>query len=746
MKERLPDSPRNLNSNVPRDLETICLKCLEKDPRRRYASAQALADDLRYWLDSRPIAARRVGPAERAWLWCKRKPAIAALEAAVLLAVVGGTAGVFAVQAKANAELRSANGKLDRANNQLKTSNTLLEQQRSRAEEREKQAIDAVNRFRGAVAENLDLKNNPALESLRKTLLKEPLAFFRALCASLQADGDTKPESIARLANAAHDYAHITDEIGDKEDSLRGHVESQAIWERLTRDHPQNKEFQAGLAKVYFCQGKLLGDTGRRVDAKKSYESAAAIYEKLTNSDPGDAYLQRQFALSQVRSGVLLEDSGKPTEAMRAYESAKAILEKLIEANPTNLSELLNFKSDLAGIYMNIGVLQKTTGQPDEALKSFGKALPIWQELGQEFPDDDVAQSNLGGIYQNIGTLQTDTGKSAEAMKSLESALAIRRKLTDAHPTVTEFQNNLAVVHMLTARLQDGTEALASQEQAAAIWKKLVDTHPTVGAFRYNLAGVLCNMAAIQHNLARTMRSKADKSEALELYKKARSNSEGALRADGANSLARVNLSNHHWDIGKLLQATGKPAEALESCERALAIRRRLADLHAADPGFLNTVADYHNDIGFQQQKLGKTAEALESWEQARVIRERLTRDHPESPDFACGLAGALSNMAELDLDTKRFDEALRPAPPGHRVAEEGAGEGTHASHLPGISDDPPGTAGESRQRAWPCRRGRQSRARFAGLEGGRSGDRHLGRPAVRIAQRGRSLGERRAD
>src|SRR5262249_40282324 len=86
VKERPPESPRNHNANVPRDLETICLKCLAKDPRRRYASAQALADDLRCWLDSRPIAARRVGPAERAGLWCKRKPAVAAVATSVMLA------------------------------------------------------------------------------------------------------------------------------------------------------------------------------------------------------------------------------------------------------------------------------------------------------------------------------------------------------------------------------------------------------------------------------------------------------------------------------------------------------------------------------------------------------------------------------------------------------------------------------------------------------------------------------------
>jgi WD40 repeat protein/tRNA A-37 threonylcarbamoyl transferase component Bud32 len=87
--EQEPVPPRLLNPRVDRDLETICLKCLEKDPARRYASAEALADDLHHYLQGEPITARRLGTLGRALKWVRRKPATAALLAVILLALVG---------------------------------------------------------------------------------------------------------------------------------------------------------------------------------------------------------------------------------------------------------------------------------------------------------------------------------------------------------------------------------------------------------------------------------------------------------------------------------------------------------------------------------------------------------------------------------------------------------------------------------------------------------------------------------
>jgi WD40 repeat protein/predicted Ser/Thr protein kinase len=107
-----PVSPTVLNPHLPRDLKTICLKCLEKEPTRRYQTAQELADELGRWLRGEPILARPIGPAGKAWRWGRRKPLVASLTAAIVFAILVGFAGITWQAQRASKARDLAQGRL----------------------------------------------------------------------------------------------------------------------------------------------------------------------------------------------------------------------------------------------------------------------------------------------------------------------------------------------------------------------------------------------------------------------------------------------------------------------------------------------------------------------------------------------------------------------------------------------------------------------------------------------------------
>jgi WD40 repeat protein len=153
-----PRSPRSLNDRIPRDLETICVRAMAKEPGRRYPTAQTLAEDLRRWLKGEPILARPVGQLERVWRWSKRNPVVAGLAAAVVILLPAGTgiSTYFAIQAAQRAA--EALAEKDRAD--AKAEEAMAEKQRAdaeavRAKEKTAETVEALNKARQAHAVSL---------------------------------------------------------------------------------------------------------------------------------------------------------------------------------------------------------------------------------------------------------------------------------------------------------------------------------------------------------------------------------------------------------------------------------------------------------------------------------------------------------------------------------------------------------------------------------------------------------------
>jgi tRNA A-37 threonylcarbamoyl transferase component Bud32/tetratricopeptide (TPR) repeat protein len=151
-----PKPPRQLNAKVPRDLETVCLKCLHKEPHRRYQNAQELADDLKRFLAGEPVRARPVGRLERCWRWSKRNPVVASLLALVLLLLLLGTGVAWLLAVRAEAEAGRARDNEREALAEQRRANREAEEALRQKGEAKKAQQKAENNFQAAYRAFLD--------------------------------------------------------------------------------------------------------------------------------------------------------------------------------------------------------------------------------------------------------------------------------------------------------------------------------------------------------------------------------------------------------------------------------------------------------------------------------------------------------------------------------------------------------------------------------------------------------------
>ncbi len=388
--------PRKLMTMLRGELDWVVMKCLEKHRERRYETANALARDIQRYLADEAVEARPPSAGYRFQKFVSRNKGQVIAASLVLLTLIGGIIGTSIGLVRAD-RARNAEAKQRRIavkeKQKAETSEALAKAQRSRAEEREQQAIDAVKRFRDAVAGNPELKNSSALEGLRKRLLNEPLAFFKALRDRLQADGDTRPDSLKRLARASFDLGELTEEIGDQRDAVTAHRENLAIWRKLAEAAPSDHGAQMELARAHHYVGSLLHSIGREDDALNEHDASLAICRKLVHDNPSNSKYQAALAACHIEIANVLDFAGNPAKAMEAYKSALVILRTLVDENPQDTK----LRTDLAATHYNIGHVHGTNGNMAEARKAFEAALVIQQKLADENPTAAAFQERTGG-------------------------------------------------------------------------------------------------------------------------------------------------------------------------------------------------------------------------------------------------------------------------------------------------------------------------------------------------------------
>jgi predicted Ser/Thr protein kinase len=195
-----PLPPSKLQPKVPGDLEIICLKCLQKEPYRRYATAEVLADDLQHFLRGEPIAARPVGALVRGWRWCRRRPKVATLLGVVVFLTAAGVPAVTLLAWRAAANLRQA-----------EENRALAETNRQRAEANFALARRAVERLLREAEDDVALRE-PRLQPFRRKLLESAREFYEELLLTRRDD----PSIRADLAATCTRLAQLYEAAGEK--------------------------------------------------------------------------------------------------------------------------------------------------------------------------------------------------------------------------------------------------------------------------------------------------------------------------------------------------------------------------------------------------------------------------------------------------------------------------------------------------------------------------------------------------
>jgi len=280
-----PTRPASINRRVDRDLETICLKCLEKDPQRRYGSAEALAEDLERWGRGEPIVARPVVLAERVWKWARRQPQLAALFLTILLALLAISVVSITMSWRIAASQRALVGEAEKSRETAAFLNKMVgDVWPSMAQGKETQMLKEI--LQETAKRLIELQGHPDVEvDLRLTLarayeglglFKEQEAMSREAARVAKGHWGDRHESVAACL-VSQAYALYAQER--RKEALTAYDEALAIQKHLHGDD------HGAVAEIYSRMADVRIAGGDRDGSEQLWLKALAIQERAGARD-----------------------------------------------------------------------------------------------------------------------------------------------------------------------------------------------------------------------------------------------------------------------------------------------------------------------------------------------------------------------------------------------------------------------------------------------------------------------------
>ncbi len=628
-----PRPPRRLNDAVPRDLETVCLKAMAREPARRYPTARDLADDLRRFLKGEPIHARRAGRAERAWRWCRRNPRVALLSAALAAVFLAGFAGVAWQWQRADLQRRRAEVGFAEADRNFR------------------QARAAVDRLYDRVYEN-GLLGQPGSEALRRQVLQDLLGYYRDFLEQRRDD----PALRAELAETCFRVGRLTQDLGARDDALAAYRQALPLYEELAQAEPGAVGPRHRAAVCHDAIGQLLTATGHRDEARRACEQARDGMRRLVEGHPEDRALRLHLA---AVLGNLANVQPTKAEAVAAYREALALQEQLLRDEPDNSV----YQSNVALTCNNLALAEDDTA---DALRLNRRALELRQRYLRANPSFPWARHDLARTCQNLGLLQARLGKLDEACRLLRQACDLLDAATRDQPDAPRFQDGRAQAYLNLGKLQaeagDRAAALRATEQAVAILEHFARADPADVRFHNLLVLARINCGCAQEALGR-------RDDALRSWEAVRPVLEGLIRDHPGEAHYRNDLAENRANVGNLLWRMGRHADALPVLEEACAVRERLAHDRPDNPAWWDALGQVRRQRGEALVGLGRAADAVPVFRAAVEAGRNAVGRAPRSAEYRRALGGHYDALAGALRDLGRRADAEAVALEGQRLA-----------------------------------------------------------------------------
>jgi serine/threonine protein kinase/thiol-disulfide isomerase/thioredoxin len=466
-----PVPPRRLQSKVPKDLETICLKCLHKDPTRRYATTLELADDLARFLNGEAIRARPVGPVERGYRWARRHKSQTALIAVSVLSLVTIAALGWITSAQLGTALKEAKEQREEADRQR----TLAENHANEAERQKQAAVahaaeaerqrDEANRQRVAVAANLQqrvdavegmlmnidrrLEEERGMDSIRREFLDDA----RTMSDQLLKENPDDPGILQQAAQVYHRLANVMRNGRDYPNSDKNYQTAIKLQKQLVERFPENAEHLNALSRTTYDRAWMLWLSKRPTLAHVEFADAIALYDRRAAQGHRGAAVT-SARLRYYQANVLQELDRRP-EAIALYRDALARQEKLAADQPDDADVLEDVGLTACSLAVAI-----ERDNPDEAYTLFRKSREAHQKTTQLDPQTRRYQSNARDALHDLYAFCQQQHRDTDLADIAEEYIR-----TEPERSIAAY--NCACYYALAAKAVANHPTLSAAEKAA---------------------------------------------------------------------------------------------------------------------------------------------------------------------------------------------------------------------------------------------------------------------------------------